>query len=645
MGTTFQVLGPVRIMPSGCWLREHSAKVRVVLATLLLQANEFVPAGRLHQALWGDDERFRCRSAVPTYVMRLRRLLSTAGLDAVCAIETHPGGYVLNVAPDAFDLTLFQQLTRAAADAGDRGDLDTERDRLSRALDLWQGTPLSNVDSDFLQRCEVPRLVEHWVRARERSFDLHLALRCTADLIPELRRATARFPRHERFWAQLMEALRRAGRPAEAMDAYHAVRRSLAADLGIDPGPTLQRLYLDLLSGADQPGRAVAPDTVQPAQRRPEMPDAVPQPVPEAVAGPVPETAGCRLPHDIADLVGRDELVSRVVAQLSGPDRPGVSPIVVVCGGPGVGKTALAVRAGYLLADRFGGGQLFAALREPDGAPRTPSDVLGGLLRDLGWEDGRIPRDLPGRLTSFRSALAGTRVLLVLDDADDIAQVQPLLPGTPGCAVLITSQSSMLGLTALYGARSLRLPALTEAQSVELVSGLLGDARVAAEESATRELTRLCDFLPLALRIATAQLAGQPDRSIGDYAAALAGSEPLDELRIGRTSGISVRCAIDRSYHRLSADTGRMFRLLGLLDDDTVTVGAAAAVAGLADAEARILLDELVAVSLLLAVGHARYRLPYLLGRYAREKAAAAPTEETAAATRRLLDYDRADRA
>jgi DNA-binding SARP family transcriptional activator len=637
MGTLFQVLGPVRIVSTGHEPREQSAKVRVVLATLLLQANGFVSTRRLTEALWGHDEPTHGRSTLPTYVMRLRKSLAEAGLYGVCSVETQAGGYVMRLPVDALDLAVFQDLVQAGHRAAGRGDTAGERDCLTRALNLWYGVPLSNVNSELLQRDEVPHLIEQWVHAMERRFDLDLALGCDAELIPELRRATARFPRHERFWAQLMEALYRAGRQAEALDTYHLLRRSLADELGIDPRPQLQRLYLELLNGRDEPAPAPIAVSVPPVVASlPSVDRAFDRAVDRAVDR---APAGCQLPPDIGQFVGRQELIDEIIGQLMREDRPGVSPIAAVCGGPGIGKTALAVRVAYLVRDHFPDGQLFATLQDPDGTRRCSYVVLGELLRNLGVPATEIPADPNALVASFRARLAGARVLLVLDDADDVAQVQPLLPGTLGCAVLVTSRSSMLGLTALYGSQSIRLSPLTEDQSVELMSRLLGAQRVAAEPAPARALAGLCGNQPLALRIAMAQLSGQPGRSIAEYVAELCSGDAVNELCIGRASSISVRWSIDRSYRRLSRDAGRFFQLLGLVHDAVITTGAGAALAGVAESEARALLEDLAAVNLLEPQGGQRYRLPELVGRYAREKACCELGDEVQAAGRRLLDH------
>jgi hypothetical protein len=333
-------------------------------------------------------------------------------------------------------------------------------------------------------------------------------------------------------------------------------------------------------------------------------------------------------------------MTRRIFEELSHDERRDAPAVVAVCGAPGVGKSALAIRVAHLVRRYFPDGQWYASLRDPDGARRDPADVLGGLMQSQDAESMTLPTGLDARASSFRARLAGRRVLLVLDDAADVAQVQPLLPGMPGCATLVTSRSSMLGLTALYSAQSLVLPPFTPAESMELVTATLGPGRVRREPEQAAELARLCGQLPLALRIAMARLTGQPGRSLSDYVAELKNGDIVSELSMGRDSGISIRDTVDRSYLGLARNVQHLFRLLGLVRARDITVGLAAALSNTSAPKTKRLLDDLVAAGLLEVPDAQRYRLPELIGRYAWEKIHRhAMAKDRTAAIRRLLDF------
>ncbi len=452
-----------------------TVKARLLLVALLLRANRVVTNDELIEQIWGDWPPANPRSALQTNVQRLRRAL---GDDAATLIQTRPDGYRIGLEPARLDLLWFRELVR---DARRADDLAHRHRLLKDALALWRGQPLAGLSSESLVREELPSLLEERLAAEEQLIDVRLELGQHAEVVADLIALTSRHPLRERLWAQLMLALYRCGRQADALHAYRTVARRLADELGIDPNQQLQRLHHAIL---------------------------VADPSLAAPAGPTaPWSPQFQLPLDIDDFVGRADLVDRIRGLLA-RDR-GV-PIVWLSGPPGVGKTALAIRVGHLLRATYPDGQWYVRL---GGATNRhdPGDVLAELLRTSGVERADLPERLDARAAAFRARLADRRVLLLLDDAAEAEQVQPLLPGTAGCAVLVTSRQDLSGLSARYGARGITLDALAPEDAETLLTQVMGTG---ADAAGVAELARLCGYLPLALRIAAVNLTRRPVRPL-----------------------------------------------------------------------------------------------------------------------------------
>jgi tetratricopeptide (TPR) repeat protein len=524
---------------------------------------------------------------------------------------------VIAVAPSDVDVGRFELLLEQARNAAGAGDRHTEAAVLRRALALWRGEPLVDVPSETLHRDTVARLAEQRLDAVHRRVEADLALGRHAELVAELRVMTDRHPVWEQFWAQLMTALYRCGRQADALEAYQRVSRLLADELGVDPGPALQALHQAIL--VNDSTLAVPPSSVQhDAWVRPSQ-----------------------LPVDVADFVGRADLV-RHVRLLFADDRR--VPIVALSGSPGVGKTALAVHAAHRLADRFLHGQLYVNLHGATSGlrPLQPLEILGRFLRALGIEADAIPAELEEASAALRSRVAGRRLLVVLDNAASAAQVTPLLLASPGCGVLVTSR---VVLTDLDGAKHLSLDVLPASEAVELLSRLAGRERVAAEPAAAADVARYCGYLPLALRIAGARLAARPGWPVDELAKRLDGAQHrLDELQLAE---VGVRASFEMSYQQLSDSTDALdraaaetFGILGLPDGSTVSVPVAARLLDGPENTAERLLERLVDAQLLETPTPCRYRLHDLLRLYARELARQRhPEPERGAALTRAIGF------
>lgn len=581
--------GPVPIGP----------RVRVVLAALALSPGRAVSVDRLVAAVWPEHPPATATAQIQACVSALRRALSRTGLPARDVIVTIPPGYMLSAGPDQVDVLRFDRELARARDAADSGDADQAAGLLRDALAQWHGHALEGFPG---LAAEATRLEQRRVGAVEQRVDADLACGRHFELIPELTSLVAEYPLRERFSGQLMRALHRSGRRSEALEVYQETRRALIEDLGLEPGPELQRVQREILVAADpDPGPA-------PRDRLRSSPPGEPSP----------------LPAGVADFTGRRRQVAEVIEAITGAEWPCSAMATVAITGPGgAGKTTLAVHVAHRLRARFVHGRLYADLHGSGAAPAEPVEVLGRLLRRLGVESRSLPDREEERAELFRARLDGRRVLVVLDDAADEAQVRPLLPGSATCAAITTSRRRLTGLP---GAARVEVGPFTSAHAVELLGRVIGGARVAAEPPAAERIADLCDRLPLALRIAGARLAARPHWTLDLLARRLADERRrLDELV---HADLEVRGGIGRDYERLSPVARRAFRLLGLLDDGRLSAGSAAALLDVVVTEAENLVEELLDARLLEIVGpdasgRTRYRFPGLVRAYARERALA----------------------
>ena len=636
----FGLLGPLTVRCGGAAVPVAAGKQRAVLAALLLDAGRAVPVDELCDVLWGAEPPESARASVQNYVRRLRQALGDAGRDR---IRTQPGGYLITVSAGELDVTRFEALARSAGAAVRRGAWDDAAGRARAALALWRGEPLADAGSAVLAGREAPRLAELRLQAQEAraEADLHLGRR--AEAIAELRVLVGAHPLRERLPALLMLALYWDGRQGEALAAYRQARQALARELGSEPGTGLRELHQRMLAGdpALAPDPAPAPHRAAPAARAAgDGTRAAAGPPPPAAEGPplVPR----QLPGAVPHFTGRAaELAALTRALDTAGEQPGSVPIAAIGGTAGVGKTALAVRWAHQVADRFPDGQLYVNLRGYDpGRPVAAADALAGILGALGVTGPDVPPGAEERAARYRSALAGRRVLVVLDNAREVEQVRLLLPGTPGCMVVVTSRDALAGLVARYGASRLDLDLLPGPDAVGLLRVLIG-ARADADPGAAAVLAERCARLPLALRVAAELTAERPEVSLAGLSAELAGlRQRLDRLDAGGDPRTAVRAVFSWSSRDLDPAAARLFALLGLFPGPDLDRQAAAALAGTPVEAAAQALSTLARAHLVRPAGPGRYGLHDLLRGYAAEQAARRETGQwRQAALTRLLDY------
>ena len=631
----FGLLGPLRVRDGTRHVFVSAPRQRVLLAALLLSAGRVVSLDTLTETLWEDGSPAGARGALHSAVQRLRSTLGPAGASL---IETRPPGYLIKAEDVGLDIREFSELATRGHAAAEAGTWAEAASLLREALGRWRGEPLEDVPSQVLRNREVPPLADQRLHALAARIDADLHLGRHGEVVAELRQLIAEHPLQEQFHAQLMLSLYRAGRQADALAAYQVVRRVLADQLGIDPGPELRLLHQRIL-GADS--ELLLPAGADPSGSPPAAPS------PTAAQGARPPAPGHvvprQLPAGTRHFAGRDEAV-KALAGLAAEAAEG-SPATVICvihGSAGVGKTTLALHFAHQAAGQFPDGQLYVNLRgfDPAGSPVTPEEALRLLLDALSVPAARVPAGLDAQAGLYRSLLAGQRMLVLLDNARDAEQVRPLLPASPGCLVIVTSRNQLTSLVAVEGAFPLTLDVLADGEAQELLTRRLGPERVTADPGAADELIRLCARLPLALSIAAARTASQPGLSLAGLAAELRDAPGrLDALDAGQAAA-SVRGVLSWSYQQLDPATARLFRLLGLHVGPDVSAAAAASMAGLALPETRHRLGELTQAHLLTEHVPSRFSCHDLLRAYAAELAHSADSEaERHAATGRMLGH------
>ncbi|ALG09750.1 AfsR/SARP family transcriptional regulator [Kibdelosporangium phytohabitans] len=571
---------------------------RHVLAALLVDANRLITVDQLFDRVWGDQPPQSARSTLFTYLTRLRQAL------APVPIERSSGGYRITVHRDALDLDRFHRLL---AEARETSDDHVAAEVYRRAFELWRGEPLPDLDTPWAY--DIRGLLGGRRFAAELDYtDVRLRLGEHATVLADLTTRAAEHPLDERLAGQLMLALYRSGRLADALEHYQDFRGRLAEELGVDPGQSLRDLHGRILEST----RATPPRALS-AARPPRQ-----------------------LPPDLRSFAGRAPELAGISARFGGA--AGAAGICTIGGGGGVGKTSLALHWAHRNAAHFPDGQLFVNLRGFDvsGRPTEPSAVLHGFLSALGITESDIPTNLDGQVNLYRSLLAGKRMLVLLDNAADTAQVSPLLPGSSTVCTVVTSRHPLTGLVALHAAHVVTLDVLSSSEAYELLSSRLGATRLAAEPDAVSAIVEHCAGLPLALGIVAARASVQPDLALTDLAAQLRDhTTRLDGLETGEVN-LGLRAVFESSYQALEPAAAKLACLIGLAPGPDISTAAADILAG---GSASRLLEQLESAHLITQPSPGRYRMHDLVRLDATERAGTLPARVREDAVRQLVAF------
>ncbi|MEV6368422.1 BTAD domain-containing putative transcriptional regulator [Micromonospora musae] len=644
-----RLLGAVELYTDGGQLVPlRRRQERLTLAVLLLDPDRVVSAERLVSVLWGQTPPATARATLQALMSRVRKAVHVAAgadADGRARLLALGEGYRLSVPADSVDLHRFQRMVEGA-----RAITDPRRRsaQLAAALDLWRGPALADATTGILRERLCGGIEESRLTALLDRIDADLSAGRHAELVSQLSELVVDHPLQERLHGQLMLALYRSGRRADALAAYRHARRLLVAELGLEPGPSLRELEAAIIGDDPGLGSAVAgaagaaASTIPGAERGTTSGAGAAGAVTELPAPPV-AVVPAQLPAGVAAFVGRTAYLSRLDALRPDESDERHDPtIVTITGTAGVGKTSLALRWAHQARRAFPDGQLYMDLRGFDAEPASvgPSEVLHAFLHALQVPAQRIPAMPAAQSSLYRSLLAERRMLIVLDNARDADQVRPLLPGTAGSMVVITSRNRLSSLLVIEGAHPMHVDLLTAGEARKLLVDRLGASRVAAEPDAVAEIVSHCSRLPLALAVVAARAAANPEFPLAAIASELRAARGGLDAFDGDETFTGVRAVFSWSYRALDPPAARLFRLLSLHPGPDIAAPAAASLAGVPVRAVRPLLAALTGAHLLFEQSPGRYGFHDLLRAYAAELAYAhEATAEHTQAQGRLFDH------
>ncbi|MFF3750925.1 BTAD domain-containing putative transcriptional regulator [Streptomyces sp. NPDC002018] len=613
----FLILGTLVVQRGETVVPVGRPMLRRLIGLLVLKHPEPATHQEIVETLWPSGPPHSYQSLIHTYVSQVRQLLEPERPTGQTppSVERIPNGYVLRADGNQTDMRRFDELVARARRTQHADHREIAYESLTQALQCWRGPVLSDVDPVLRQHPAAVAATERRLEVALLHADLALALGRPEQSVKVLWEMANSEPLHEGVHARLMLTLAGCGEQAAALNVFKSLRERLDEELGITPGEEIREAHMRVLrQQIPRPERAGFPSE-----------------------GPRTTAKPAQLPAGTSSYVGRGRQIQTLNSLLD-TDGSGQTPIVTVVGPPGVGKTALVLHWAHARREHFDDGQLFVNLRGHSPLPAlSPVDVLARFLRALGAPPDQVPSSEEEAAAMYRTLLADKRMLIVLDNANSVDQVRPLLPGNGECCVVITSRSRLAGLVASDGARHLGLEVLNLNEAHTLLGGILGERRAAAEPDALMDLARLCGWLPLAIRIAAANLIANSTMSVAQYCAELAGDNLISGLRVEGDERSTIRAAFDLSYLALPEPAQRTFRLLSLTPGSDITSHGAAALIGTAPGDAGRLLRFLADAHLVQEVAPGRFGMHDLLRSYARELAR--DEEEARDAGRRLLDW------
>ncbi|SDT81241.1 AfsR/SARP family transcriptional regulator [Actinoplanes derwentensis] len=600
-----RVLGPLQVLVDGVPVAVGGPRQRALLAMLVAARGRAVAVDRLVGQLWESGPPPRAVSSLQAYVSRLRKLLEPrrAPRGAASVLAGDAVGYTLNLPDSAVDAWCLEREVHSVQEQARELTTAQALEILRRALGRWRGEPYGEFAGRVWAQGEVTRLREARLVGRQRAIACELKLGYTEDGVRAAWELAEAHPQRGVSWWLYALGLWAAQRPGDALEALRRHRRVLADELGLDPEPALTDLEQALA------GQRL--DVLERHLRFGEEPEPLVRPA--------------QLPRTPATFAARE-------AELAELDRH-PNGLTVITGPGGVGKTTLAVRWAHRIAGRYPDGQLYADLRGfgPDDAPSEPGEVLLSFLTALGVPDQRVPPGADERTAMFRGVLAGRRMLLVLDNAHDADQVRPLLPGTPGCAVVVTSRSRLDGLAVVDGARPVPLDVFDDDEAHAYLRRRLGSAAVDEDPAATAAIVDRCGGLPLALALVCARAGGF---SLAGVAGELDGEEGLDAFAV---AGHDLRTVFSWSYRRLPGDAAELFRRLARHPGPDFGLNAAVSVSGRSRSATGLLLRLLRDAHLIDEPTPGRYGYHDLLRGYARRLTD--PGDDLSDVPHRLVEY------
>jgi len=616
----FQALGPVAVRVGGISPDLRAYKLQSLVALLLVKVNTVAERDWLIDQLWAGEPPTGAAATLRAYIYQLRKLMIGSRSST---LHGRVGGYVLEVDPLAVDVNRFEAAVTKGDEALRLGNLGQAVKVWREGLGLWRGRAFAGIDVPVV-RDRAGFLDDLRVETIEQCISAELDIGTTPPAISELESLTKEHPLREGLWQLLMVSQCRAGRQGEALETYRRLRRLLDEELGVEPSASVEQLHRRILE--HDPRLRPSTLTVRSSNG--------------ATSMPLP-SAPRYLPASVAHFTGREPQLAALQDLLPGADDPSEVTVAVVTGTAGIGKTAFAVRWAHRAADRFPDGQLYLNLRgfDPVAPSLAPAEALRTLLDALGVPPARIPSEVDLQAGMYRSLLAGKRILILLDNARDADQIRPLLPGTPGAFVVVTSRNRLSGLIA-QGAHPISLAPLESADAHRFLIRRLRRERVQAEPETAAQIVGACAGLPLALAIVAARAATSPDFPLSTFAAGLRDAEERLDTLADSDPATDPRSIFSWSYLALAAESARMFRFLSAHPGPEVTPEAAAGLVGVPLRDARRTLTELAVANLLLEPAPGRYAFHDLLRCYAAELAAAEdPPEARSATVRRVLEH------